>query len=248
MRPDSPVGSRVNAAMQDIPGEGIQDAVTQKFGDLLQKYGRGGAVSGENISGLKTALRREAKLAQDGVAKAAYYDLLNAISEGVETQIKVTHPRLGERYAALKGPYRNFVTVDDAASRKKFGEFGPDDLFSAGQRKATADKISKRKAPYRAESQRAAEVYDIDPKKESNIFQLAALGGVTGLTGVGGVMAPAATAAIWAPVLASMPRRGQKYMMGELPYQQALSELLRKEGLQELSRAARVGGGQYLAE
>lgn len=244
--PGSPVGSRINAALNDVPGEGVRDTIDQKLGDLLQKYGRAGAVSGENISALKTALRREAKLSQDGVAKQAYYDLLDAISEGVETQIKTTHPALGERYAALKGPYRNFITVDDAAGRVKFGEFTPDNLFSAGQRKATADKISRRKAPYREESQRAAEVYDIDPKeRESNIFQLAALGGVTGF---GGVAAPGLTAALWSPVLASMPRGGQKYLMGELPYQEALSKLLRKEGFQELSRAARIGGGQYLAE
>jgi len=123
----------------------------------------------------------------------------------------------------------------------------PKGLFQAGQRKAKAEKSNLRKAPFRQESQRGMAVYDVPSNTESNVFQLLALGGAT----AGGATNPwtgALTGGAWGTSLAGLLPGGTRYMAGEFPHQQALGELLRMPAVQELSRAARIGGGQALAQ
>ena len=245
--PTAPVADALNKASAGIAGQSVKRKVDEKLGDLLAIRATNGQITGSDVSALKTSLRREAKLAQDGAEKQAYYDLIEAIDDGVETQLRQISPKIADDYERLRGPYRNFITVDDAVGRTQFGEFSPKDLESASQRKATSERINRRSAPLRREAQRAMAIYDVPKNTESNIFQLLALGGAT----YGGMQDPVtgtATAGAYLAAGLGMLPRGTRWMAGEMPYQQALSRLLRKPGIEELSRAARISGGQYLAE
>jgi hypothetical protein len=250
MSPDAPLGKAISNVYENIAGKAPKREVSQKISDLISSKASGeGTISGGDVSALKTALRKEAKAAavRDGVVEGAYYDLINAVDEGVEAQLRTINPEIAKRYESLRGPYRKFITIDDAVGKSPLGEFTPEKLDQAGRSKATRERINLRKAPLRKEAQRAQAVYDVPSNTESNIFQLMALGGAT----YGGMQAPisgAATGGAWLASLGAMVPGGTRYMAGEFPKQQALSRLLRKPGMQELSRAARIGGGQYLAE
>lgn len=256
MGPDSVVGNRISTAISKVPGRGSQEQVAEKVGDLLSaKVGPDGMLTGSSVSDLKTALRSEAKLAKDGTVAKGYRDVLNALEDGVTASLEAINPEHAARYIALREPYKHFVVLDDAIGRASKGEFQPKELKSAALRHARKNKINARDAVYRAEAQRAEDVYDLAPKtRDSNIFQLRALGNVAmgGGAGYGASMAHPLgalyTAGTVGTTLMGIPRGGQKYMMGETTSQQWLADLLRNPKMQELSRLLRIGGGQYLAD
>jgi len=241
-----------------VPGVGSQKKVAKKIGELLQSEADlNGTLSGSGVSKLKKMLREEANVAarkRPTMAKG-YRDALKALDAGVVTDLGAKNLEHAARYQALKEPYKHFVVLDDAIGSASKGEFQPKDLLRADKRHATKNRINLRDALYRREGQRAEDIYDLSPKtRDSNIFQIRALGNVAAGGGAGlgaSMLSPIGalyTGAVTGTTAAALPRWGQKYLMNELPYQEALSKLLRKEGFQELSRAARIGGGQYLAE
>lgn len=251
-----PVGNQISAAISAIPGGAAQRQVLDKVGDLLQaQVDSGGRLTGSGVSTLKGALRREAKLAQDGSVQQGYQDVLNALETGVEKGIRAVNPAHADRYISLREPYRYFIALDDAVGRAPRGEFQPKGLRKSGERQARKSGTNLRNAAYRAEADRAAEIYDIPPNvRDSNVFQLRALGNVL----LGGGAATGAslshpigalyTGAVAGTAGLGIPRWGQKYMMSEYPHQKAIADLLRKPLSQEVSRAMRIGGGQYGAE
>lgn len=256
MSPGDPIGDRIRGVISKVPGRGPQKQVRKKVEALFKaKIDGHGMLTGSSVSDLKTALRSEARLAKDGAAAKGYRDVLEAMEDGVVTNLKAINPEHAARYTALREPYKHFVVLDDAIGRASKGEFQPRELRSAALRHARKNKINARDAVYRTEAQRAEEVYDLAPKtRDSNVFQVNALQGLAlgGGAGIGASMlhpvGSAYTGAVTGTAAAGIPRVGQKLMMGEYPKQKALAELLRRPGMEELTRAARIGGGQYLAE
>ena len=235
--------------MATIPTKNARQTVEKELRQILKGQTNNlGVMSGEAVSAVKTALRNRRIASKkkpdiaDGWRRAS-----EAFEDEVERQLKMQNMPAAVDYASLRAPYRNLVTLEDAAARTKgkFGEFTVDDLYAAtiakSKREAGPRQVARGQAALQPEAQRAArDVYTIDPTKrqEGSIFQVAALGG---LTGIGGMASPVTTGAIWTGMLGTLPYPVQRYLMQGYPTQQSLRRLQQSPVLRRALSTARAG-------
>ena len=263
--PQSTVGAAIDNAIASVPGEvsrrTVQDKVSDLLADMTDSAGR---LTGGKVSQLKNSLRRQStRVDVDPEVAAGYSGIIEALDDSVEQVIRGYNPGHADRLADLREPYRNLTVVREAAKGRPGGEFDPKDLFRASESKLTKEKrLGARAAgegPLQTEAERAMRTYDFPGGgEESNVFQLQALGGslasvAPGIGGAsaGGLMAPvgaAVTGALLTPTTLALTRGGTRFLSNEARWQRYLQDLLQREGMQELSRAARIGGAQYATE
>jgi len=239
----------IQDAVATIPTKNARQTVEKELRQILKGQTNNlGVMSGEAVSAVKTAIRNRRIASKkkpdiaDGWRRAS-----EAFDDEVERQLKMQDMPAAIDYASLRAPYRNLVTLEDAAARTKgkFGEFTVDDLYAASiaksKREAGPRPVARGQAALQTEAQRAArDVYTIDPTKrqEGSVFQVAALGG---LTGIGGMASPVTTGAIWAGMLGTLPYPVQRYLMQGYPTQQSLRRLQQSPVLQRALSAGRAG-------
>ena len=245
-----PNAQRLADAYQGIPESGARREVTEKLGDYLQNLADDrGNLSGSAISSLKVRIRNAARLSDDADVKAGWGDVLESLDDIVEGSLRQINPDFARRYTELRGPYRNLVTLELAASRggATYSEFSPEDLYAASIGKTKKESgpraVVQGRSPLKTESQRMARLMASIPKKqqESNVFQLGALLGLAGATGIGGYLSLPATALTWAGALSTLSPRVQRHLMNEGAKQQALARAMRSPVARESARAARIG-------
>ena len=240
---------RVQEALNSIPTKAARRKVRQELNQILKgQTNNRGVMSGEAVSAVKTAMRNRRVASKkkpdiaDGWRRAS-----EAFDDDVERQLAMQNMPHAVAYRALRAPYRNLVTLEEAAAgvKGKFGELTPDDLYRTSIRKAKREQgpraVAQGRAPLQMPAQRGAgQVYTIDPtrRQANSIFQLGALAGITGL---GGATAPIATGGLWGGLLATVPYRSQQWLMQGAPLQQPLRRLQRNRAFQEALSAGRAG-------
>ena len=242
----------IGQAVADIPSvsarKKVMKNVLKTFRDYQDQYG---AVSGDNISGIKRALYdriRDKKATGD--IKEGYFGVLRALDDAVTRRIAEVNPIHARRYSELAEPYRNLTVIEEAStrSRSELGEFQPKDLAAATVAKAKREaggpkRAARGAAPLQDEAERAVRLYDQAVRfREQRLFKFLAMGG--SIAGVaGGYAAP--TAGIWAGLASTVPPGAQRYLMGTQPAQQWFGRLSRTRAAEEAARAARIGAGAY---
>ncbi len=251
------VGDAIDQAVSEVPGEASRREVQEKVGELLADMtDQAGRLTGGKVSQFKKSLRRQAaRVNVDPEVAAGYQDVIEAVDGAVETYVRGFNPEHAERLAALRQPYRNRLALEEAAKGRQGGEFRPEDLLRASERKLTQERRPSARAagrgPLQWEAERAAQTYDFPTGgEESNIFQLQALGGtmVAGAPSFLGPAGVAVTGALATPTTLGLTQGGTRFLSNEARWQRYLQDLLQREGMQELSRAVRLGGAQYAAD
>lgn len=239
----------IQDALNSIPTKVARNKVRQELNQIFKgQTNNRGIMSGEAVSAVKTAIRNRRIASKkkpdiaDGWRRAS-----EAFEDEVERQLKMQDMSAAVDYASLRAPYRNLVALEETSGRlkAKFAEFSPDDLYAAtiakSKRESGRRPVAYGQAPFQQEAQRGArDVYTIDPTKrqEGSVFQVAALGG---LTGIGGMASPVTTGAIWAGMLGTLPYPIQRYLMQGYPAQQSLRQLQRSPVLQRALSTGRAG-------
>ena len=201
-----------------------------------------GLVPGGTIKNLQTEFRNLARKAKLDAEKQTYWAYDEALEEIIQRRLGWQDPQLLADYARLARPYRNFLTVQDAARNKakEAGEFSQMDIIQAAKVKRGQPRsvVAGGQGPLQRAATMEAGDLATQPQRPNAFVGLAGTGTVGGLMGApaaAGMMAgPAAAAgslipaAAGAQIAGSAYRPVQQYLMREQPWQKRVADELRR--------------------
>lgn len=213
------------ANIQRQPKTHVLGKERRDFNNTIEQYLRtavnesGGVVDGPTLMSVRSRLGEEAAGAVDKKLRRAYYQA----QKELDKLIAVQEPQLAQFIKDLAPGYHALMTMEEAA--KKASAEG---AFSSRQLANAAQKTGNR--PLR-EMARAIEA--TAPTEKSSRYQSAISAGLLTLGGGGALFGPEGTAGAMAGTLAPAAllmgtRGGQRFLRGDLPYQQMMGQRLRQ--------------------
>lgn len=206
----------------------------KRIKDLIETSKKEGVLPGANVKKVQSELRNFARSPKALPSeKEAYWAVDDVLEQTIQRRLASRGPEFLEDYQRLAAPYRNFLTVEDAAYKaaEQSGEFSAKHLVRAAKQKKGQPRsvVAAGEGPLQQEATRELKVAMPLASTDSPFLELATWGALTGA--VPG-MAGGAGAAVPIPLgfaaqtVGSMTKRGQKYLMSEYPWQQRVGKRL----------------------